>query len=228
MFEKINRNFLSKKRVFFSIIVFFIILLIAGGFFLYKEIEKQDYRKTILDNEYVKDKDYNITETDSEKIVENKDEGLIIKGPSDWSVVKEDTGVSIVSPEVKFDENGALIFNSIKEGGGCVVAVQIMKCKKLDPELTTSAEDLKIEIDLINTDEEFRKEMEDYEPKTEVISLSGKEGIKNTYIKDNNVRMIEIEIPIGQTIYMFSSGLIMNQKCVEEFNKIMDTVLINK
>lgn len=231
MFREINQKFSSNKRIFLLFLAVVVILLIVGGFFLYKGIKKPEpeWKKIIQDNDYVEDKDYIITETDNEKIVENKEEGLVIKGPADWSVVKEDISVSIVSPEVKFDENGALIFSSIKEGGGCGVDIQIMKCKKVDPEITTSAEDLINMINLINTDEEFREKLENYEPKTEVISLSGYEGIKDTYIKDNNIRMIEIQIPLGQsTIYMFSSGLIMNQKCVEDFNKIMDTVSINK
>jgi hypothetical protein len=220
-------KFLNKK--FFFVLGFVVlIILLLGGFFLWKDIEKQSPYKTLWENEYVQDKEFEVKETADGKIIENKEEGLIIKGPSNWSVVKEGDDIAFASPEVEFDEKGHLIFSSIKEKGGCGVVVQIIKCKKVDPDLTTDAEYLSGRINLIKEDEKYKEEMKNHTPRNEVILLSGKEGRKATYIKDGSIRMIEIEIPIGQTIYSFSSGLIMDQKCVDSFNDILSTVLISK
>lgn len=229
MFKNFTQSISRKKAIIYLIIAIVIILLVAGGFFLYQDIERKFPDKEMLwNNEYVKDSEFDIVETEEGKTVENKDEGLVVKYPSSWTTVKEGEDIFIVSPETEFSEKGFVLFNSFKEKGACGIGIEIIKCNKVDGELTTFADDLREEIDRIKQYEEYRKMMEDYSPKTEITLLSGKEGIKRTYIKDNSIRMIEIEVPVGQTIYSFGSALIMNEKCVDEFNKIIDEIVINK
>ena len=219
-----NFNITRKRAIFYLIIAICFVLLIAGGFFLYKDMQmKFPGKKSLWENDYVKDSEFEI----NEGIIKNETEGLTLKYPLDWTAVREGEDIFIVSPQTEFDEKGFVKFNSFKEKGACGIGIQIVKCKKVS-ELPTFAEDLIEEIQRIKQYEEYRKMMEEYSPKTEITTLSGKEAIKRTFIKDNSIRMIEIEAPVGQTIYSFGSALIMNEKCVDEFNKIIGTIVISK
>lgn len=215
-----NFKFKNKKIIIFALII--ILILIIGGLFWWWEERGKEYGKTISEREFVDSKYFTVEDTPEGTIVENKKEGLSVKVPEGWSIKEEGDGISFCSPEVKFDEKGSLIFQSIKEGG-CGVTVQIIKCKKVDPELTTDAEDL-INYIIAVKDGSYKEE----DRQLEILEISGKEGLKRSYIKDGMISKISVEIPLSQTIYSFDSGFIFSEKCTAEFNKFLETVSIIK
>jgi hypothetical protein len=215
------------KKVIIGAVVILGLLLIAEGVFWLKN-KKEYLGEPISKNTFANPKDYEIIETPEGKLVENKKEGFKMLAPKEWQVVMGavdnpfDPQVILLSPEV---ENNNFI-KSAKEKGACGMSVEIYKSEKVNPGITTFADDLRNEIaDIQSNIEKYRKEEH---PRNEVILVDNNSSIKRTYIRDGKVTLIETVVPVGQTVYNFSSGLIVNQKCVEEFNKILSTVSINK
>lgn len=207
------------------LIIALVTVIIAGGiFFGITRKNKEELEKPISKNTFASIESYEIIETPGGKIVENKNEGFRINLPDGWRVEKD----KIFGTEIYlFDLNvGDNFIKSAKEKGACGMSIEIYKSEKIDSELTTFAEDLKNEITYIEENPE--KMAGEERPKNEIILVDNKKGIKRTYLREGQVRFIGVEIPIGQTVYNFSSGFITNQECVEKFYKILETVSIEK
>ncbi|MDP2909601.1 MAG: hypothetical protein Q8N69_00820, partial [bacterium] len=70
--------------------------------------------------------------------------------------------------------------------------------------------------------------LDDVNSKSEFVSVNGRDGLKRTYFIDNSAASIEIKISIEELIYSFSNNPIFSQKCVEYFNKMIETVKIER
>ncbi len=169
---------------------------------------------------YVGGEEFEIKEAPSGRVLENTEMGLVVGIPEEWTVRKERYGVGLYSPKVEFDENGVLRFDSLKEGG-CGIYIE----GRTDPALlATDADYLRMEIQRLKDGEKENKE--GYQCSTFLIS--GHESLRRDYVKDNSVRGITVEIPIGDAVYSLEAGFIFSEKCVDEFDKILETVEINK
>ena len=60
-----------------------------------------------------------------DKFLEQRDKGLKVKIPEGWVVKKYNREADMLSPEVRFDENGNIYTESIREGA-CGVAIEIL------------------------------------------------------------------------------------------------------
>ena len=109
----------------------------------------------------------------------------------------------------------------MREKGACWVSIDISKCKKIDPDVDTDAEIIRKHIIATQKDPE-KMTQEGYE----VIKVSDHLALKEVHRQEGTERYILVEIPINNTIYSFSSGLIFSEKCLQEFNKILETVSI--
>lgn len=210
----------KKIKIIISIIVFVLILLItAGGIFWWKWKSKT-YIKTISKRVYVNSEEYEIKEAPEGKILENKKEGLVVRIPNGWIVKQDEGGIGIFSPEIEFDQYGGFL-KSVREKGACVVGITISKCEKVDPEVDTDAEIIKRYVIMAQEDPEEMSQ-EGYE----VTKVDDYLALKEIHRQEGEVRYILVEIPINNTIYSFDSGLIFSEKCLQEFNKILETVSI--
>lgn len=213
---------MSKKIKIVIPIVIVLLILVVGGFFWWQQWKKEFPKmKTVYSREFVDSTEYEVIETPEGKFVENENEGLTIKVPERWIVKKYGGEVDLLSPETEFDQYGGVSFKSVKEKGACGFAIQIIKSKKVDPEIMTDVEEIK---DLITKVQENLINEEN--KKYEVIMVSGKLGLKKIILKENKEVSISVEVPIDNTLYSFNSGLIFSEKCIQEFDKILETVLI--
>ena len=221
--------FSSKKVVFVFCILLFLILLSAGFYFWIKnEInnERNDISTKSSDISEFEVKDIN-----GEKIIENKKEGLLVKSPNGWIIKKfkyndKENEVSLFSPESEFDEQGNFITKkSYFEKGACVIGMAVKKCEKYSSNVLTEADMIwgyiRGIIEESNVNNSSNKNWT-------VINISGKDSLKRVTKQDNNITSVRVEIPIGQTIYGFSTGYIINQNCLKAFDDFIKTVLLNK
>jgi len=207
-----------KKRQAVIVIVVFVFLLIIGGFFWWKW--------KIPEPTYVNSTDYEIKDTSEGKIIENKEEGLTFKVPEGWGVKKYDEGISLFSPEVEFDQYGDVLIESLKEKGGCGVGVKVVEYKS-EPAITIEVGFLRGLINRIQENSTVQESPITIE-KREVIKVDDKLALKRIFFHKGEQKSISVEIPINNTIYSFENGFIFSEKCLQKFNKFLETVLINK
>jgi len=62
--------------------------------------------------------------------------------------------------------------------------------------------------------------------KMDVLNISGKDGLRTSYVNGDKIGKMSFEIPLGQTIYSFDSGFIFSDKCIGEFDNFIKTVSI--
>ena len=204
---KIN---LSKKKSIFLLILA-VLLFIIGGFILWEKNREAPY---------VGGEEFKIEETPAGRVLKNTGMGLIVGIPAEWIMQKERYGVGLYSPEVEFEESGALRFNSLKEGG-CVVYIE----GRTDPALLSADADyLRMEIQRVKDGEKESKKDHQYS----TFLIDEYESLRIDHVKENAVRGITVEIPVGDAVYSLESDFIFSEKCVDEFNKILETVEINK
>jgi hypothetical protein len=208
------------KKIIFGVIIVLLLLLI-GGVFWWKLTPDFPREETIQKRIPVNPADYQIKDTPGGKIIENKKEGLTVKVPDGWIVQKyEDGSVGLFSPDIEFNEYGGFL-ESVREKGACAAGFEILKYKKLDPEITTYAEYLR---NLIKKAQE--NPIIEERSRSEVITVSNKLGLKTIHLKEGKEIYISVEIPVDHTIYSFDSGFIFSEKCLRGFNKIVESISI--
>jgi len=218
---KISNGVTKKIKIIIPVIII-LLVLIAGGIFWWWQWTNEEYPqpKTISKNVYISSAEYEIKETPEGKILENKKEGFTAKIPESWIVKKDEEGIGIFSPDIEFDEYGGFL-KSVREKGACVIGIEIFKSVKVDPELTIYAEDLRNLIEQAQQNPVGEETI-----KSEVATVSNKLGLKTIYFREGKEKYITVEIPVNHTVYSFNSGLIFSEKCLQEFNKILETVTI--
>lgn len=213
---------MKTKKIIFFVVIF--ILIIALGIFLW-EVYKQPVDNDFILWEASRIGGYEIKDNPEGKIITNKEYGLTVQAPKDWTVVDYDKdGVGMFSPEIEFNEYGGFI-KSAKETGGCIIGVGIKKSVELDQE---SVDDVEYLIHFMNLVKENSPVIQDDDIKYEIISMDGREGLKKITFINEGEKYIEIEIPISDLIYSFSNGMIFSKKCIPEFEEILKTVKIGE
>jgi len=210
---------IKKTKIAFFIVLF--LILISMGIFLW--INKEDFFGTNpgYEKEFVGD--YLIKNTSEGEIIENKEGGLIVRVPKSWVVKQYGFELNLFSPEVEFDDEGVFILNSFKEQGACAVNIQIIKSETRGSNIETDSERL---IKLIK---KVRKNpIKDETKIQEVVNINGKIALKETRFFDNRRKFyVLLEIPVDNLVYSFSTGVIYSEKCILEFNKVLETVKIS-
>jgi len=207
----------------FFIFIIILLLLAAGGVFWWwstKEDEPEE-GETFYEMEFAKD--YTVRDALEGKVVENKEEGLIIRVPDEWVVKQYAEELVLFSPEIEFNEHGDFILESAKEKGGCGVSIEIKKCKKVDPEIETDAETLGRLIA-----ETRENPIETETKKQRVVMIDNKSALERVTLQEGEVKYILTEVPVNHTVYSFSTGVIFAEKCIQEFDKVLQTVEIRK
>ena len=212
----------TKKIIFFVIIFVFIVGL---GFFLWEAFKQP------VDNDFTlweasRIGGYEIKDNPEGKIITNKEYGLTVQAPKDWTVVDYDKdGVGMFSPEIEFNEYGGFV-RSAKEKEGCILGIELKKSIELALESTNNTDYLVYLISLVKKDPPV---MQKGDMKYEIVTINGKEGIKTTFLDSKGEEnYIMIDIPINDVIYSFSNGTIFSKKCIPEFDKFLETVKISR
>ncbi len=202
-----NFKFKNKKVVIFVVII--ILILIIVGLFWWQS------KRTVSEVEFVKG--YEIKDTPEGTIVENKKEKFTAKVPDGWIAKDYVTSVGLFSPETEFDENGGFL-DSVREKGACGIGIEIR-------EYENGEEKVEYLKDFIGMTQRNSIEME--KAGYSVVIIDGKPALKTTIKKDEEIRYIEVEVLINNTVYFFTSGLIISQKCVQEFDNVLETISID-
>jgi len=220
---KISNGVTQKIKIIIPVIIVLLLFIIGGVFYWWQWKRELPQEKIIQKRIPVDSAEYEIKDTPEGKIVENKKEGLTVKVPNGWMGKKyEDGSVGLFSPEIEFDQYGGFL-KSVREKGACAAGFEILKYEKVDPEITTYAEDLRNLIEKVQ-----QNPVEEETIKSEVVTVSNKLGLKTIYLREGKEKYVSVEIPVNHTVYSFNSGLIFSEKCLQEFNKILETVLIKK
>jgi len=217
-----NFKFVNKKFIIISIIIFVILILVVGEFFCWLKWKKDREGEALWGIENMKSEYFKVEEIAGEKIMTNKKAGLTARVPASWGATSNGEGISFYNPDVKFRENGALIFQSIKDGG-CVVNVQVVKCLPNKLGIPTDADDLRDKIAGLKS-----KIYNPNDLKVDVLTVSGKDGLETSYLSGDRITKMFFEVPVGQVIYSFDSGNIFSDKCVVEFNNFIGDISITK
>jgi len=209
------------KKILISIVIIFVLLLIAGGVFLWQRANKEKFKgHPIKKTAFVDAADYAVRDTLEGKIIESKKEGLTAKVPEGWEIRIYEEGVDLLSSEVEFSEYGGISLKSIKEKGGCGISIGILECEKVDPEIETDVEEIRY---LIALSQEKPIEMKK-EERYEVIKVDNRLALKEVI---GNEEYVLIQIPIDNKIYFFDAFL-FSERCIQQFNKFLETVSINR
>jgi hypothetical protein len=195
---------IMKKKIIISIII--ILILIAGGFFWWWQ------------NQEVKGspEDYVIIESKEGKIVENKKAGLTVKAPEGWiekRIEAGEGGAMFYSPDSEIEWRENLIVPPIKQG--CVIRVTVVY-KKMD------FNQIKKEVSYNHFT--FGKIFEEFKE----ITTNNYTALKCTFETQDLGPGIEVYIPKKNKLYGFflTWGSDEKEKCIQEFNKFLETVSI--
>lgn len=193
------------KKFIFSLVA--ILILIIGGFFWWQN------RKIKGSPE-----DYIIKETTEGKIVENKKAGLTVKIPDNWEGTKikdiEEGSFIIQTSDVEGKKNNDVVMPPLTRGCGIEIGINY---KKLSfEEIEQSAKEIYLRLGA--TDQTFER-----------TKVGDKEALKNIVNTQYAGPMIGIYVPVIDKIYSFTLiwGPDEKEKCIQEFNKFLETVSIN-
>lgn len=193
------------KKQKLIILTIIILVLVGGGFFYWwqnREIKGSP-------------EDYVIIETEEGTIVENKKAGLIVKVPEGWKVQK-----------IKFSE-GSIVFYTpdveerwlnelIPLESGCGIDTAVVYKKMNFDEIKKEIKDIHAGLGIKS--EEF-----------EIITIDGQQALKNTF--DSLLLGPGIATYFTQKNKLYSFCLYWalgeKEKCVQEFDKFLETVSIN-
>jgi hypothetical protein len=210
---------LSKRNWFFIIgaIVLLFISLIAVDFSVYLKKHSRIEEKTILDCEDIGEDAFSVNNKDGKKIVTSKENGVRLEIPGDWKENSSNTQMYFYNLEETE--------NPVKDArkGGCAAIIQFLKCNKIDG-LFTYADQTRSEMQSIKEGKTVNTV--ENESKRELFIVGKNEGIKYSYEKEWKIKNIRIWIPINDSVYIFDSGIIFNEKCVNKFNEIIKTLSI--
>lgn len=200
-----NFKFMNKK-IIVSIITVLILLLIAGGVFWW------------LGNREIKGspEDYVVKETEQGKIIENKKAGFTVKVPEGWEIQKmkmSEGSIVITTPTIKGRIQNDMTVPPLTKGCGIEISV-IYK--------DFNFEELEEEIKSIHWGLDIKSE------KFEKISINDYPVLKNTFNSEILGSVIAIYIPTKNKLYDFDLYWAPDEKekCIQEFNKFLETVSI--
>jgi len=191
------------KKIIFSLII--VLLLIGGGFFWWQGREIKGSPE-----------DYVIKETEEGKFVENKKAGLTVKVPEGWEVEKIEVmegSMIFYSPDAE-GYRPAKIKPPLKKG--CIIEVATAYKK-------TNFEEIKKEI------EEAHKSLIMKSDEFEMIEVNGKPALKNISNSMDIGPSVDIYLLAENKLYGLgiSTGPEDIEKCSQEFDKFLETILIH-
>ena len=203
----------SVKKIIFFVVV--LAVIVGAGFFLWNMYNGDaDLGIVFLE-------DFEITESDQNKIISHKNSGFSMTIPADWEVEGGATGIYMVSGD--FQRNTVTgPYGKPAPDNGCIIELDIRE--NINSEEDAGYRYIK---NTINACREIGSEFCDNDF---VVTVSGKESLKHIASSNNdkiNGDYIKIDIPYNNlyTIGTYFSGD-DRDRCEEEFDKILKNVKI--
>ena len=194
---------MNKKIIFIFVVV---LILLVGGFFWWQNREIKGSPD-----------DYIIKETEEGKFVENKKAGLMVKVPEGWEGGKirdiEEGSFIIQTLDIEGKKNNDVVIPPLTKGCGIEIAINYKKMSF--EEIEQDAKEIYTRLVLIN--QRFEK-----------IMIDDKEALKNIVDTETTGPMIGVYVPIVDKVYSFTFIWASDEeeKCVQEFDKFLETVSI--
>ena len=192
-----------KKKIIITLVL---ILIALGGFFYWQNREIKGSPD-----------DYVIKETDEGIFVENKKAGLSVKVPEGWEAKKIEfrEGWAMLyssETEIKWKQEGIVLLPLEK---GCIIDTEVMY-KKMD--LTQVKSDVRYSLSPLAL--EFIE--------SENIIINNRESLKTIFDTQKVGPGIVVNITWDDKVYIFNLtfGINEKEKCVQEFDKFLETVSI--
>ena len=203
------KKFLNKKFLFVFV---FVLILAVGGFFWWQgretSIEKWETAEVSGKEDYIIKE-----ETPEGKIVENKKVGLIYKIPKDW-VLEKGNPTRFYSPDTEFRGNTSVILEK-----GCKVYIYASYIK-------TNLDTLKKYIDADFSRLSLGIKLDRFS----TIKVNNYSVLRHEYhVKNLGMEYISVDFPSKDKLYkiLLSNPIGEKERCEAEFNKFLETILIN-
>lgn len=204
----------NKKIAIFIIVI--ILLLIAGGVFWWWEIKKEPIEE--WRSEYSPKEDYVVKEILERKIIKNEKMGLEAMIPEGWELDEkwewfQDGNISLTSSGFRVQPGD--LFK------GCLIEIGIAdygKYETLEPKM------IKDFIEMCKAaPEQLKKDGYEY------LEIDGYEALK-TVTTPETKKFVSIKVLVDNKVYKFGVLLYSEdkEKCSQEFDKFLETVLITK
>jgi hypothetical protein len=214
---------MSKKiKIIIPVIIFLLIFIVVGGFFWWQRGKIENYfEQKETEKVFALAKDYKINETPEGKFIENKKDGFRAKVSDEWRVeigadmfgYLDDTKVILGSPNFSYQPSQ-----------GCLIEIQITRAKnkkEASDFLVRTVEEVKRDIILAK-----ETERKDHFPNQEVISINGKDALKNTFPKEGKKEnLISIELPSEERVYTFEV-VFFSEECKKNIDEFLNSVSI--
>ena len=195
-----------KKKIVVSAIVILMLLLLAGGVFLFLNREIKG-----------KPSDYVIRDTEQGKIIENKRAGFSAKVPDQWEAKRmeiEEGLISISSQNIEVRWRDDKVILPLEKG--CMVHAQVLYKEMNFQEIEEEAR---------YTHYMMGRKSEEFEE----ISINSYKALKNIFDIQDFGPGIGVYVPVENRVcsfYLFWA-LDNREECVQEFNKFLETVVID-
>jgi len=210
------------KKIKIIVSIIFVIILIMGGYLGWEW--RKESKLGLIEFE-----EFNIKETEAEKVIRNKEVGLAMKVSKDWQVGNGVGGynVELISPGAQANPELSHPYFVVPQKG-CLIEVGVRKEKEntsYDMEYSHIKGIIKDCIEVPG----FLEESGGF---YQLVEVNGYKGLKmtNPGIKDQQLifTYIEIKVPKNEKVYTFNTVLAGEdqEKCESEFDKFLETVSI--
>lgn len=206
---------LKDKNVFLFIILLFLVILFAIiSIYNYATREKdnsQEYseERTVAIGNYV------IQDTNDGSIIQNKEAKFSLLAPKGWVVERYEGKITLLSSPLTSEQ-----YENIEEIDVCMFNIKITKHNKIEGEGKTGVMDL---LDLIDSIEKGQRKDSYYN----VIFVDNNIAIETRSIEEDK-KYVFVEVPFEDRIYSFFSGMTSLDVCIDNFDKILEQVKINR
>jgi len=201
----------------FTIFILILLLLVSGGVFWWWVGKDPDVG-------LVRSEEFEIQETENEKIIKHEKTGFMMKIPGDWEIVDGRDGLYFNTSDFQLDPIAGPYTPPIPEKG-CAMMISIKK----------EIENTDYDILYTLTKEWIRICLEplDFDCGYEVIEIDNNKALKHvSHIENESILgdQLRIQTPKNEKIYIFEAYLFGQdrEKCAQEFDKILQTVEIRK
>jgi len=225
------------KKVIISLVV---VLVLAGGFFYWQEDRIENFLESKKREKMVApSKDYTIIEEADGEFILNTKDGFKVKIPAEWKIEPGD------NMEILESDREVTLYSkdfSYRPPKGCLINVQINRVQRMPVEEYNGAtvmypfegaEEIKEEINFYkNATPEERDELKERWAKPEIILVDQKEALLETILLETTIlsgdvgKYVTVKVPTQKRLFIFSNTQ-LSEKCVQEFDKFLETVSID-
>jgi len=202
----------SKKIIFFAIVFVLIVIL---GIFLWKAYKQPDTGLVFFE-------DFEIKETENNKVISQKETNFEITIPKDWDILDAGDSISLKCLNLYIDNESSNKYFLPIPKNGCAFNFSIDK--GIDS-ISYSYVLGVLELCLKKPDDDYC----DYD----VIEIDNNKSLKHVSHVENELTLgdhIIIQVPQNENVYIFEAYLFGQDKeeCAQKFEKILETVSVTK